>query len=212
MNNQELFNLIFKTKILPTRPDAQKFYDYLQTTTYFLDPASARKHSCYEGGLLAHSLNVYDALVGLYYNTPHKAKFEIDSIAIVSLFHDVCKIGTYKQAIWNRKHYLLDEEIPSVKDKRKIKKDSVGSFIWTEEVGYQNSENFAFGHGEKSVYIISKYMNLTDEEAQAIRFHMGPYIESDKYYLSNVFETNELALYLHWADEHACYIVEKGNV
>lgn len=211
MTNKELFYDIVESKILDYRADFTDFLDYLETTSFFVDPASARKHCSYEGGLLEHSLNVYFALVDLYYKTKHASNYSIDSIAIVSLLHDVCKIGTYKQSYWNKKKYLTNEEILKVKDKRSLKKDSLGQFIWTEELRYENQENFAFGHGEKSVYIISKYFDLKDYEAQAIRFHMGPWIESDKYYLSNAFEENELALFLHWADEYATYIVEKEN-
>lgn len=207
-NYYDTFDQIVAEKIARERPDVCNLMDYLRTTTFFTDPASARKHYAFDCGLVAHSINVYNALVDLYYNTPHSSNFDISSIAIVSLFHDVCKAGTYQKTYRNRKKYLTDEEASNV-SKKELRKDNGGLFCWVVEEGFENNDTFPYGHGEKSVYIISGHMDLTDLEAQAIRFHMASWVESDKFYCSPAFEQNELALYLHWADEYATYILEK---
>ena len=89
------------------REGADKLLDYLQKSDFFVAPASARFHNSFEGGLLEHSLNVYDALVG-YLNSPRAKEtngfnYSDESIAIVSLLHDLCKIGVYKKGFRNVK-------------------------------------------------------------------------------------------------------------
>ena len=202
------FTEIFDKEIIPKRADAKNLLSYLNSTSFFDDPASAKKHSSFEHGLVLHSINVYTSLKKLIKTFPNN--YSEDSIAIVSLLHDVCKIGTYEKTARNKKEYITDGNFNNYKGYQ-IKKDELGKFVWKSELSYQNIDPFPYGHGEKSVYIISKYMKLTDEEAQAIRFHMGMTIESDKFYCSNCYENNPLALALHWADEYATYIVEKGN-
>ena len=53
---------IYKTSI--KREGADKLLDYLLSpkSDFFTAPASTRYHGSYEGGLLQHSLNVYDCL------------------------------------------------------------------------------------------------------------------------------------------------------
>ena len=98
MTNKERFIEIYNTYI--KREGADKLLDFLLKSDFFTAPASSRFHSAYEGGLLDHSLNVYDALVG-YLNSPRVKEtygfsYSDESIAIVSLLHDLCKVGVYK--------------------------------------------------------------------------------------------------------------------
>ena len=61
MNNRDKFIEIYKSCI--TREGADKFLQYLcEKTDFFEAPASTRFHGAYEGGLLEHSLNVYECL------------------------------------------------------------------------------------------------------------------------------------------------------
>jgi len=46
--------------------------------------------------------------------------------------------------------------------------------------GYKFRDPIPLGHGEKSVYIITKYMKLLETEALAIRWHMGAYDDAVK--------------------------------
>lgn len=77
-----------------------------------------------------------------------------------------------------------------------------------KDQSYTISDEFPYGHGEKSVYLIQKHMALTDEEAQAIRFHMGSWQDGDKANASATFKTNPLAFWLHVADEAATFRTE----
>ena len=105
MTNQERFMEIFNTKI--KREGADKLLDYLQRSDFFTAPASTRYHGAHEGGLLAHSLNVYDCLVDIL-NRPrmkelYGVQYSDESIAIAGLFHDICKVNFYKTSFRNAK-------------------------------------------------------------------------------------------------------------
>ena len=80
--------------------------------------------------------------------------------------------------------------------------------VWTQEKSYIFNDTFPYGHGEKSVLIIQKYLYLETDEIFAIRFHMGPWQDGDKNNVSKAFEQYPLAFMLHVADGYATYILE----
>ena len=159
---------------------------WLERTDFYSAPASTRYHGACEGGLLQHSLNVYVQLKKLC--EWYECEASPESIAIVSLFHDFCKIGTYKTEMRWRK---------DANDK------------WEQYATWKHDEDFAYGsHGGKSVFLIQSFMKLTPEEASAINCHMGQW-EATQY--GNPFEVycrNKLAWLLHVADEAATCIME----
>ena len=155
MTNQERFLQIYREKI--TREGADKLLDFLMKgSDFFTAPASTRYHGACEGGLLQHSLNVYDCLCDILARPRMKDVYGItysdESIAIAALLHDVCKVNFYKVGTRN------------VKDE---------NGRWTAVPYYTIEDTLPYGHGEKSVYIISAYIKLTRDEAFAIRYHMG---------------------------------------
>ncbi len=189
MTSKERFTEIYKTYI--KRDGADKLLEYLNSSDFFTAPASARYHSSYEGGLVDHSLNVYDALVG-YLSSPRAVgygfSYSDESIAIVALLHDLCKIDVYKKGFRN------------VKDEKGA---------WQRVETFEYDDKLPYGHGEKSVYIISGYMRLTREEAFAIRYHMGYSSErEDPRNVSQAFEMFPLAFALSTADSEATYFIE----
>ena len=190
MSNKERFIEIFKNNI--KREGAEKLLEYLLSpaSDFFVAPASSRFHSSYEGGLLEHSLNVYDCLVS--YLESERAQslgfsYTPESIAIVSLLHDLCKVGVYKKGFRN------------VKDEKGT---------WQRVDTFEYDDQLPYGHGEKSVYIASGYMRLTREEAFAIRYHMGYSSTEDARNVSAAFEMFPLAFALHVADSEATYYLE----
>lgn len=190
MTNKERFIEIYKTCI--KREGADKLLDYLLSSDFFVAPASARFHSSYEGGLLDHSLNVYDRLVSYlgsdHFKTLGREEYSAESIAIVSLLHDLCKVGIYKKGYRNAK-------------------DENGT--WQRVETYEYDDQLPYGHGEKSVYIISGFMRLTREEAFAIRFHMGYSSEyEDPRNVGASFEKFPLAFAVSVADSEATYYLE----
>ena len=189
MTAKEEFKHIVKTRI--GRVGISDLMDWLEAGDFYTAPASTRFHGSCEGGLLKHSLAVYMRLVELTkvygYGYGYKSEIQADeTIAIVSLFHDICKVNYYTTEMRWRKNSL---------DK------------WEQYPVYKVDEKFPFGgHGSKSVYLIQHFMNLTPEEASAINCHMGAWDKSDYSNPSAVFESNHLAWMLHVADEAATYI------
>lgn len=191
MTNKERFLDIFKTNV--QREGAGALLDYLTGpgSDFFTAPASTRYHNAWEGGLCAHSLNVYDCLVD-YMNRPRvKEQFGLlytpESLAIVALLHDLCKVNIYKVSSRNVK-------------------DEFGR--WKTVPYYEFDDQLPYGHGEKSVYIISGYMKLTREEAFAIRYHMGFSEENNVRNVGAAFEKFPLAVALSIADTEATFFAE----
>lgn len=184
---------IFTTKI--KREGADKILAYLTSShcDFFDAPASTKHHGSYPGGLLQHSLNVYDCLVDILSRERYKSVYGIayseESIAIASLLHDICKTNFY------------------VKDTRNVKVDGK----WETIPCYSIEDTLPYGHGEKSVYIISGFMKLTRDEAFAIRWHMGFSDTDNKNAVGQAFTMFPLAFALSTADMEATYYLEKNN-
>ena len=192
MNNKERFLEIYRTAI--HREGADRLLEYLtsKSSDFFTAPASTRFHGCYEGGLLEHSLNVYDCLCAYMSRDRVREVYHMEAsdetIAIISLLHDLCKVNIYKPSFRNVK-------------------DSQG--VWQKVPSYEFDDQLPYGHGEKSVYIISGYMKLTREEAFAIRYHMGFSANDDPKNVGAAFEMFPLAYALSVADSEATYFLEK---
>ena len=192
MTNKEEFLEIYNKFI--TREGADKLLEYLTSpaSDFFTAPASTRYHLSREGGLLEHSLNVYHCLKSYLERAENKfsLSYSDETIAIVSLLHDVCKIKCYK------------------KGKRNVK-DETGKWISVDTFEYDDT--LPYGHGEKSVYMISPYMQLTREEAFAIRYHMGFSGGEDVRNVGKAFEMFPLAFALSTADMEATYFIESKS-
>lgn len=194
MTNKERFIEIYKEKI--KRPGSEKLLEYLcsEQSDFFTAPASTRFHGNYEGGLLEHSLNVYDCLCDIMSRPRIKEMYGIEyneeSIAIAALLHDLCKVNFYKVSSRNQKN-------PEGK--------------WESVPYYTIEDNLPYGHGEKSVYIVSGYMRLTRDEAFAIRYHMGFSGSEDPGNVGKAMEMFPLAFFLNCADTEAAYFMEGSN-
>ena len=191
MTNRERFIEIFKTKI--KRDGSEKLLQFLcsEQSDFFEAPASTRFHGNYEGGLLEHSLNVYDCLCDIMSRQRVREQYGIEyseeSIAIAALLHDLCKVNFYKTSFRNVK-------------------DETGK--WVSAPYYTIEDTLPYGHGEKSVYMISAYMRLTRDEAFAIRYHMGFSGNEDANSVGAAFEKFPLAFALSTADMEASYFIE----
>ena len=172
MSNKERFIELLKTV---KRDGMDKLIKWLESSTFFIDPASAKYHGDYEGGLCDHSLAVYEEYVKLTNQDDDKA-------IITCLLHDVCKIGTYKLGY------------------RNVKNEETG--ICEKVPQYENQESgFPFGHGEKSVLMITRFIELTQEEMLMIRWHMGAYESKECWReLGEAQELYPSVLYIHFAD------------
>jgi len=171
------------------RPGIDKLMDWLQSSDFYTCPASSRYHGSHPGGLLEHSLNVYDELVRLLKCYP-EVEVPEETAIIISLFHDICKVNMYIAERRNRKNE---------------------SGQWESYDAYSIKEKFCYGgHGSKSVFILQSYIKLTPQEAVAINCHMGAWDGNKD--VGNAYEQYPAAWLLHVADEAATYIKEvKGE-
>lgn len=191
MGIQETFIDIYQQFI--HRDGADRFLEYLTgpASDFFTAPASTRYHGAYAGGLAEHSVNVYQCLRAYLDRDRVKDTYGLaysdETVALVALLHDVCKIGCYKVGSRN------------VKDEQGV---------WQKVPFYQFDDPLPYGHGEKSVYIISGFMRLSREEAFAIRYHMGFSGNEDKGSVGKAFEQFPLAFALSVADMEATYFLE----
>ena len=181
---------IYKKLLLSTkRPGIENLVQWLDNSDFKVAPASTRYHSNYEGGLLKHSLNVYEEcmrqqdLIKLF-NVPK------ESIIITSLLHDICKVNYYKMEM------------------RNVKKNGA----WVQEPYYTVEDMFPMGHAEKSIIIAQQYIQLTEVEIAMIRNHMGGFVDTSYFSSSNLFNKYPESLILHIADIKATYILESPGM
>lgn len=192
--DKEEFLEIYKTCI--HRDGAEQLLDYMlsKNCDFFTAPASTKYHNAFEGGLLKHSLNVYHCLKEYLarerVKTFYGLEYPEESVAISALLHDICKVNFYKVGSRN------------VKDE---------NGVWQTVPMYEINDRLPYGHGEKSVYIISGYMKLTREEAFAIRYHMGFSGGDDERNVGKAFEMFPLAVALSFADMEATFFLEKNK-
>ena len=191
MSAKEEFIQIYRDSI--RREGADALLDYLEhKSDFFTAPASARYHGAWPGGLCEHSVNVYRCLAAYLERERVKElyglEYSAESIALVALLHDVCKIGCYK---------------PST---RNVKGED-GK--WTQVPTFTYEDPLPYGHGEKSVYVINGFVRLTREEAMAIRWHMGFSGTEDSRLVGRAFAKYPLAFALSVADMEATYFLEE---
>ncbi len=189
-NAKEKFIEIYEKYI--KREGSIELLEYLKKTDFFVAPASTQFHSAYEGGLCEHSINVYNRFLNSVrneYGEEYLTDEKMETIAICGLLHDICKIETFKVDYRNKK---VDGN-------------------WVTVPYYMVEDNLPYGHGEKSVYIISGFMRLTREEAMMINWHMGGFdarVRGGAYGLSEAYYKFPLAVILHTCDMLATYLDE----
>lgn len=175
------------------RDGADKLLEWLEKSDFFTAPASTKRHNSFMGGLCQHSINVYKRFVKLLemeFGDNWQEKISPESVAIMGLLHDVCKVNTY------------------VEDVKNVKVDGA----WVQKPYYRVEDTLPYGHGEKSVYIISAFMKLTREEALAINWHMGEFdarVQNGSYMASDVFYKYPICFLMHLADLTATYLDEE---
>ncbi len=169
------------------REGSEKLLKWLSGTDFFTAPASTRFHLAYEGGLVEHSVKVYETLRERYFEEGDSE----ESFAVCGLLHDVCKAQFYRTST------------------RNVKNEETGQ--WEKKPFYTVEDAFPYGHGEKSVYLIERFMRLKPQEAVAIRWHMGGFDEAARggsFAISEAFGRYPLAVKLHLADLEASYLRE----
>ncbi len=189
--NQEKFIELFNEYI--KREGAENLLDWLINSDFFTAPASSKFHSAYEGGLCEHSLKVFYRFVKLLkmeYGENFTDSISMESVAIIALLHDVCKVDFYKT------------------EYRNVKVDGQ----WIQVPYYSVEDKLPYGHGEKSVYIIGSFIKLSREEAISINWHGGGFddrVRGGSYAMSEAYYKFPNAMIFHSADMMATYLDEK---
>jgi len=184
------YKFVFETEARTAikRKGLEDLLTYLHSTDFFTAPASTKYHGACEYGLVQHSLQVYENFwkIAPVYGFTHTPEND-ESAAIVCLFHDICKANFYRTSYKN------------------VKNDETGK--WERVEFYTVDEQLPFGsHGGKSMYLVSKYMKLYEDEAMAIFHHMGAWDKSNYSDPGKAYSYSILAWLLHIADEAATYV------
>ena len=181
---EEFLELLRSTK----REGIEEVIQFIEKTDFYKAPASTRFHGNYEGGLLEHSMKVYEILKHKVEKAIVDLNVSDDTVIIIALLHDICKVNYYKVDYRNAKNERGE---------------------WEKVPYYTVDDTIPYGHGEKSVMMLTEYMKLTSEEKYAIRWHMG-FTEPKEVYntLGQAFKKYPVALMLHEADLEATYLFD----
>ncbi len=175
------------------RDGSDKLIEWLERTDFFVAPASGRRHGAHRGGLCEHSLFVYKRFIKLLemeYGKNWTDRISAESAVIISLFHDICKVNTYTEDVKNVK---VDNQ-------------------WVQKPYFKYDDPLPYGHGEKSVYILSGFIKLDRVEAMAINWHMGEYdprVKGGSFTAATAFYKYPICFLFHLADLAATYLDEK---
>ena len=183
---KEEFCRIFTENV--KRHGAKELLDWLCKTDFFTAPASTKYHCACTNGLVMHSLSVYDVLLEKHFDEETDS---LESFTICALLHDLCKAQFYKVST------------------RNVKNEETGN--WEKVPFYAVDDVFPYGHGEKSVFLIERFMKLRIEEAMAIRWHMGGFDDGGGFTISVAYQKYPLAMKLHLADLESTYLREKNT-
>jgi len=189
--NIEEINKIFREELLNASAEDEKdlcnIASYLEQSTFYTDPASAKYHNAFDGGLADHCLKVYKRLV--LFNEIGDNEYSNLSLIKVAFLHDLCKIGNYKREM-------------------RWRKDASNKWESYYNYGYNDLE-LNLGHGAESLVKAQEICNLTKEEAAAIFWHMGVGTTYNIYDFYNQARKSKLVLFLHMADVYSSSIDEK---
>lgn len=184
---EKIISLLSNTQ----RKGMDRVIKYLEESDFFIAPASTRFHGNYEGGLAEHSLNVYEIFQRK--NKEYDFGLNEDTMKIVALLHDVCKVNFYT---------VYDKNVNIAGPGEKPK--------WIKQPAYGVNDLMPIGHGEKSVIILQQFIRLTKEETILVRWHMGGYESKENYNnVSSAWNMYKAGVALHTADLEASYILEE---
>ena len=189
MDYKAEFLEIFQREV--SREGSEPFLKWLEGTDFFTAPASTRYHCACPSGLVMHSLSVYGVMMEKHFTEGEDSR---ESFALCALLHDLCKAQYYKVST------------------RHVKNEQTGQ--WEKANDHAVEDSFPYGHGEKSVFLIERFIRLKPAEATAIRWHMGGFDDAARggcYAISQAYEKYPLAVKLHLADLESTYLREKGT-
>jgi len=182
-----------KQKVVKRADGFADLMEFIENETSWLTaPASTRFHLCRENGLLEHSVNVAETLIRIK-DTLYPL-IEDESCVIVALLHDLGKAGTPEGML-----YLKNE--PTERQRR-------AGFGPTYPYSYNNSLTY-LSVPIRSLYLALPYLELSQEETQAIAYHDGQYVDDNRSVAKNECP---LTLLLQYADNWCGFVVEDRGI
>lgn len=192
------------------RVDTEGLARYLLNTDFFMAPASTKYNCAYDGGLVEHTLHVYDIMSDLV--DVMKAKVSRNELLTVSLLHDVCKIGAFEKYAKNVKKYV-DENSVERTQYSKWDPNEKKYFNWVSETAYKVSDDpdcdSVGTPGLKAVLSLSLYIPFTNRAFREVLIAMLNQYDGTKEMdaqFKQMLSKHPLAMLLHAADSLASYI------
>lgn len=182
----------FKALVTERKEEFEQLMSFVENETEYLTaPASSRFHLCHEGGLLEHSVNVCENMLKL--RAAIAPNISEESCVITALLHDLGKAGMPGDPLY-------------VKNKPTEKQKQYG---YGSSVPYHLNDKLTYlSVPVRSLYLVGSRFPLTEEEAQAIVYHDGQYVDDNK---SVAAKEGPLLLLLHYADNWSCFVTEKKH-
>ncbi len=176
----------FLSLISDRKEQVSRLVEWLENrTNWLVAPASSRFHLNFEGGLLIHSVGVTESLFKL--RDCLGVDYSDETCVIVALFHDVGKVGNENEPL-----YVENPDEAGRKSQPFVRNPNIVSM----------------GLGVRSLFILRRFVDLTDEEAQAVCYHDGQYIPDNR---SVALKERPLLLMLHFADLWTTQVIETEN-
>ncbi len=177
------------------RNGIDQLIDYMDEGGYFEAPCSSGRHMAKAGGLAEHSANVYEIMISL--DMAFGAELNYHSIAICAFLHDLGKMGQYGKPGY----------IPNMLKGRATKANPDPEPYQSEKKPYISNPDLLYvDHEVRSIAIVSRFIELTEEEQQAILWHNGLY-GPFKYEIQG--KETPLYMLLHFADMWASRVIEE---
>lgn len=173
-----------KSKVVSRRREYEELMNFIENeTSYMTCPASTHYHLCREHGLLEHSINVAENMLKI--KSTLAPDISDESCVIVALLHDIGKAG-----VPGKPQYLKNDDGSNSKYPYRF-----------------NNELVYLSVPVRSLYLIGQHFPLTEEEAQAIVYHDGQYVEDNR---SVAAKEERLTLLLQYADNWSGFIQEES--
>ena len=193
MNNdlQKRYNAL-KALVVRRKEEFDRLMQYLETKTEYLTaPASTRFHMSRECGLVEHTVNVGETLLRI--KAQLAPQISDESCVLVALLHDLGKAGMPGEPL-----YLKNQP---TERQRQYGYGPTWPYSFNDKLLYMSVPL-------RSLYLSLPYIDLTEEETQAIMYHDGQYIEDNR---SVATKECPLTLLLHYADNWSAFVLEKDE-
>ena len=179
-----------KSMVVERKSQFDRLISFMENeTTWLIAPASTKYHLCKESGLLEHCVNVAESMLKI--RKALAPDISEESCVIVSLIHDFGKVG-----MPGNPQYLINAPT----DNQKMSEHK-------SEPPYRFNKDLTYlSVPVRSLYLAARYIDLTEQEVQAIVYHDGQYVEDNR---SVATHEEPLTLLLQYADSWSGFVIEK---